>query len=231
MTTTPTTVPEGETPNGTAPNAGETPAQANGETPGTKPPSDDATQKEIDRLKASLARANKEAKDHREKAEELDKLKAELEAAKLSEKEKLEKKVNDLQTQYDAATKVATSAQSRILNYEVRLQAVTMGIVDPDAAAQLLHVVGPIEYDAEGNPTNVETLLKGLLKAKPYLAGKQAPPSNGGGATNPERSRTTGLPTLSHAYIASLKPSDYNQMSDEQRQAISRFQRDNPHRF
>jgi hypothetical protein len=228
MTTTPTTVPEGETPNGTAPNAGETPATATGETPGTKPPSDDATQKEIDRLKASLARANKEAKDNREKAEELDKLKADLEDANRSEKEKLEKKLADLQSQHDTATK---AAETRLINYEVRLQAAEAGVPlkNLDKVARLLGA--DIEHE-NGIPTNVKPLLKALLDDMPELLGTTKPaPSNGGGATNPSRSLTTGLPALSHAYIATITPAQYNAMSDEQRQSISTFQRNNPHRF
>ena len=57
----------------------------------------DALQKQIANLESALRRANKEAKDHRLKANELTKFKDEIEAAKLSESEKLQKQLAALQ--------------------------------------------------------------------------------------------------------------------------------------
>lgn len=164
---------------------------------------DDLT-KELAQLKAQLKKVNAESAAHRHKAKELDDLKAQIEAEKLSEKEKLEKKLSELQLQHDTTTR---QAQERIINYEVRLQAAQMGIVDPDAAAKLLDW-SEIEYEDNGSPTNVQELLNALVKAKPYLKaqqGRQATTS--GGATNPPRSTTssTTLPdTLSWGIVDQL---------------------------
>src|SRR5689334_11381425 len=133
---TSTADPQDETPNGSTPPV-ETTTPGTGETPGTttETQSSDDIQAEVKRLRDSLKRANAEAKQHREKATELDRIKAETEAAKLSETEKLQKQLAELQKTHDTVTR---QSQERIINYEVRLQAATMGIIDPDAAAKLL---------------------------------------------------------------------------------------------
>ncbi len=55
-----------------------------------------------------------------------------------------------------------------ITRMEIERQARKLAIVDEDAAYRLLDAAR-IEYDAGGNPSNVEALLKDLVKAKPYL--------------------------------------------------------------
>ncbi len=60
---------------------------------------------------------------------------------------------------------------------EVANTATRLGIVDPDAAYKLLDK-GAIEYGDNGKPVNVEVLLQGLLKDKPYLGGGGASPAN-----------------------------------------------------
>ena len=178
-----------------------------GETPGTKQPQlsiEDAL-KEIESLKTALKKTNSESAGHRLKAKELDELKAQIEAEKLSETEKLQKKISDLQSQHDTLTR---QQQERIVSYEVRLQAASMGVVDPDAAARLLDW-SEIDYDDNGSPTNVEDLLKKLLKSKPYLAGKQSASSTSGGATNPPRSQSTAPQALSHEVIAKMTREEY----------------------
>jgi hypothetical protein len=176
---------------------------------------------------ASLKRANKEAKEYRIQLEALKasqadllKFKETVEAEKLTADEKqerarqtLEQQLADLQKKYDDT---ARQSQERIVNYEVRLQAARMGIVDPDVAAKLLDW-SEIEYGDNGSPTNVEDLLKGLLDAKPYLKAPQgrATPTSGG-ATNPSRSTTSSQNTAAE-YVKRIAQ---GKLSDSEYQAL-----------
>ena len=137
---------------------------------------------------------------------------AQAEAAKLTEQERLQKHAADLQSKYDADTAALTE---RIVRYEVERQASKLNIVDPDAAAKLIDW-SSLEYDEDGTPTNAETLLKDLLKARPWLASTQQgkPAASSGGATNPSRSAaaTTGL---SWDIITKMTTEQYNARRDE----------------
>lgn len=57
---------------------------------------------------------------------------------------------------------------------------VAQNAVDPDAVVALISP-SKVEFDADGQPTNVETLVKELLTAKPYLSkGRPRGSANGG---------------------------------------------------
>lgn len=140
--------------------------------------------------------------------------------AELTETQKLSKKLTDLQTLYDQSTK---QTQARIVQYEVQLQAARMGIHDPDAAAKLMDQ-SLLEYDEQGNPSNVEDLLKDLIKAKPYLANKPTPTS--GGATNPSRAHSSTPPPLTLELIGSMTPEQYR----ERRAEVQQWMANNPPR-
>ncbi len=212
------TTPTDETPTDVTP-AGETPTQTagTGETPGTTPtttppeehPAPDEHAIEMEKLKTALKKANAEAAAHRVKANELDKLKADIEAEKLTEKERLEKKIADLQKASDDATR---AAQEYRVNAELRVQALQLGFADASDAARLLDY-SELEYGDDGTPTNVGDLLKALLKAKPYLAAvapKTTPPApNPGGATNPSRSQSSQPAALSWETIGKLTEAEY----------------------
>lgn len=204
------------------------------ETTTTQPSLDELLEREKHK-DASLKRANKEAKDYRIQLEALKKSQAELlkfkeatEAEKLTADEKqerarqtLEQQLADLQKRYDDTSR---QSQERIVNYEVRLQAARMGIVDPDVAAKLLDW-SEIEYGDNGSPTNVEDLLKGLLDAKPYLKAQQGRiASTSGGATNPSRSTTSSSNTAAE-YVKRIKQGklldpEYQALPAEMKKAI-----------
>lgn len=194
------TPPGDETPPGNVP-PGETPKPGSGETPPTTPSQlsiDDAL-KEIESYKAALAKANKEAKDHRLKANELDKLKAEIEASKLSETEKLQKQLADATKARDDALREKQDIQ---LSYAVTLQATKLNFADPDDGMRYIN-----RADLNDDLSNVGDLLKQVLKDRPYLASKAAPPTSGG-ATNPPRSQTNRQ-ELSWPLITAMKPEEY----------------------
>ena len=113
----------------------------------------------------------------------------ELEAAQLSEAEKLTQRVAE-------AERVATQANAQIsearISGEVKVKAVQLGIVDPDAAFLLMDRSG-IEYDAEKGVTGVDESLTQLLEDKPYLKGSavRSPNINPEGGTPAPVTRLT----------------------------------------
>jgi hypothetical protein len=185
-----------------------------------KQPSLDDLQTQVKRLESALAKANKDAKDHRlkstelsSKAQELDELKSRLEAEKLSEREKqelaqrnLEKQLADLQRKHDDHL---LRSQDRLNETELRAQAAHLGFADLSDAIRLIDQ-SLLEHDDDGVPTNARDVLESLLKAKPYLkasSSRSAPTS--GGATNPSRSTTTASKEISWEMIAQLTPAEY----------------------
>ena len=112
--------------------------------------------------------------------------------AQLSEKQRLEKQLAEAEKKHEQATK---AAQQRLIGAEVKLQAQTLGIVSPDAAAKLLDA-SEIEVDDDGNPKNLDALLKKLIKTYPFLVSGQQQGQQANGtprlpAMNPGRSQIT----------------------------------------
>lgn len=123
--------------------------------------------------------------------------------AQLPEIERLKKQVADAESVHDGLVE-------RMIDYEVRLQAAEMGIAPAylKRVTQMLDV-DEMEFDeASGMPTNVEKLLKELLKDMPFLAGK-AQAASAGGTTNPARSSTSNAGALSWEVITAMTPAQY----------------------
>lgn len=163
-------------------------AQAAGTDHSPASPTDD-----IAALRRELEATRKEAAAHRTKLKTFEDAQAAAEAAQLSEAQKLAKRA-------EAAEAAAKQYRAKVIDYEVRLQAQALKIVDPELAA--LAVQPKLEFDDAGNPTNAEALLKDLVKAKPWLleqaaTGNQRPPASSGGATNPGAGARNGAITLS----------------------------------
>jgi hypothetical protein len=198
------------------------------ETPETTNQSPDDISRELERLKSSLKRANAEAKEHREKATELARFKEQTEAEKLSDSEKqtlaqkkLEQQLAEHQAQNNAL--VRELQESRI-NNEVFKQASKLNIIDIDAASKLIDG-SRIEYDDNGNPTNIDALLKDLVKQRSWLVGKQ-PIQTSGGATNPPRSATSGPQTITKEYVEQVQrggPQAWSALPEDEQRRISAF--------
>lgn len=121
-----------------------------------------------------------EAAENRKKLREIEaKVKAE-EEAKMTEHERLQKRLTELE--YKEA-EYLQSLQARTLEYEVKLSAAKLGIIDPEAAYKLLDLK-QIEFDEDGKPTNVEKVIRELITKKPYLAGNSGSFSAGNHARN-----------------------------------------------
>ncbi len=160
----------------TAPDSSATPSQPVVESP--------------ERLLAAHEALKAQHKAERARAAELEtKLKA-FEDAKLSDTERLTKRIAELERQHTDASR---AQQERILRYEAQLAASKLAIVDPDAAVKLMDW-SALEYDEAGQPTNIESVLKELVKQRPYLAATAAPAPQPS-PTNPARQTPTGART------------------------------------
>lgn len=115
--------------------------------------------------KAEAARAKREAE---EKAKEADDLRAKLKEREDAEKSELER----AQEQAAEAVRKAEEAEARVraaaLRASVVAEASKLNLHDAAVAQRLLDPES-IEYDADGEPTNIGELLKALVKDHPYL--------------------------------------------------------------
>lgn len=123
-----------------------------------------------------------EAAQYRTRLRELEAKVREDENAKLTEQERLQRRLAELEI---AAAEKERILQERTVEYETKLKAASMGIVDPDAAWRLLDLA-ELEFDETGRPSNLEAALQKLIKAKPYLV-----QTSQYAMTNPSRSQST----------------------------------------
>lgn len=138
-----------------------------------------------------------EAAEYRKRLRELEsKVKAE-EEAKLTEQERLQKRLAELERK---ETEYQQLLQGRTLEYEVKLHAARLGVVDPEAAYRLLDVK-QIEFDEDGKPVNVEKVMRELIAKKPYLAGGNGAMS----ATNPAQGRISGQQVFTRSQLRDPK--------------------------
>ncbi len=164
--------------------------------------SDQETQSQVDNLEPQAGESRKPltaddyeklvTKLRRENAEHRVKLKTFEDGertrseSQLTEQQRLQKAYDELASQHQA---MLTEHQETKVRSSVERQARQLGVIDEDAAVRLLDW-SELDYDDAGNPTNVETLLKQLLKQRPYLVQGNGRPANGGGATNPSWSNS-----------------------------------------
>lgn len=126
------------------------------------------TQADVDRIvKDRLARAKSAPPADYEELKAAKARLDELETANATELEKAQKRAADLERQASDAT---ARAQEALLRSSVVAEAARKNVIDPDAAVALLDR-SAIEFDADGNPTNIADAMDSLLKAKPYLTG------------------------------------------------------------
>jgi hypothetical protein len=132
----------------------------------------------------------------------------EHEDAKLSEQDRLQKRATELEAAVQQAQAAERTLRTRLA---VERQARAMRLVDEDAAYRLLDQAA-ITYGDDGEPTNIDTLLKALVKAKPYLAQPEQPtapttpeyqrPAPIGATPRPENGRATSEALLRDTEVA-----------------------------
>lgn len=147
-----------------------------------------------------------EAAEYRKRLRELEgKVKAD-EEAKMTEQEKLQKRLAELERK---ETEYQQTLQARTLEYEVKLHAAQLGIVDAEAAYKLVDLA-EIEFDENGKPINIDNVLRDLISKKSWLvAGARSSP------TNPARSR------LTIDDIKRMSEAEINKRWDEVKQVLS----------
>lgn len=116
-------------------------------------------------LLAKVAELERDNRSYREKDRQREESQRQADEAKLSEAERQAKRFADMETE-----NAALKAQLRDERIRARIQsaAARQGFADPGDAFRLLDQ-DRIEFDANGGPTNVDKLLEGLAKTKPYL--------------------------------------------------------------
>lgn len=116
------------------------------------------------RLKEARAQWEKEQRDAAETAE----------AEKRGEYEKVLTKERERADRVEADLKAERDGRMRDrAHHAVQVAARDLGFADPDDAFRFLETEA-VEWDANGNPTNIKALLDKLAKDKPYLLGGTA---------------------------------------------------------
>ena len=205
--------------NGATPDTGQpatgTPPATDATSGTTLPQSIDDALKHIERLESALAKANKDAKDHRLKANELDKLKAD----QLTKEEQLQKELADLKAAREA------DVEDRIAD-KIRLAAAAMGF-NKKIVQRIPGMLNWEDLDIDektGMPTNVDKLLKALKEefqdVRGFFSDERTIPTSGG-ATNPSRSAMGHVGEITRDNLVELmKPENFKALSESQKQQV-----------
>lgn len=199
----------GDTGSNPQPQAGNTSTEPQA---GESQTNDTISLEEAKKLRSEAASLRQRLRNAETKAKEFDDLKAQIESEKLSEKEKLDKKLADLQAERDAALR---ERQELRVSNAVSLAATRLNFNDPEDGMRYIKMA-----DLDDDLSNVGDLLKQVLKERPYLAGKAGTTQTSGGATNPSRSQSTAPQVLSWEVIGKMTSEDYNNRRAEIQQWI-----------
>lgn len=182
---TPSDGTEGQAPPVPSPQAGTQTSQADPETP-TEPTLDAAVLKrELDEARRETARYRTEAKKSGEA------LKAK-EEEQLSELEKANKRIAELEQRNKD---LETQDSERRLHVVSMDAAARLGFRSPAVAFKLLDRAD-VQFNDDGEPTNVEELLKKVLEREPYLAKPATPGDFGGGQRGASPPTSPDMDTL-----------------------------------
>lgn len=144
------------------------------------PPAPDAGEgeEEFDKERAltTIRKLREIEKAAKQKEKDLAALQAELKKrkdAELSEQERQAARLKELEEQVAQAANLQAAHKAERTRYEVMLAAGKMR-VDPELAGRLIDPAA-VEYDTAGKPSNVEALIKDLVKRWPHLQSSAAP--------------------------------------------------------
>jgi hypothetical protein len=179
---------------------------------------------EARKLRSESANLRKRLKELDAAHAELKTFKEQIEAAQLSETQKQELASKKLQEQFATLQKERDDLTSRYqeerINYAIQLQAVKQGL-NPSAAVRLLNK-DALEYDAAGNPTNLDKVFKATVEEYQMQPVGGVPTS--GGATNPSRSQSSTPTPLTWDIISKMSAEEYR----ARRQEITQWMAANP---
>src|SRR6266567_2483515 len=185
----------GVTPNPPSPVTG-TPGQS-GVTPATTPTlTTEELLKRQAELERSLANAKEENDRHSKRLSAYEKEEKEAEAAKKAAEDAQKTELERIKEQHQEAEARIKQQQQQLVMAQVKLVAKDKGIINPELIAPV--VERKLEYDKDGEPTNLEAVLDELIKGNPYLvkpaepAPSPAVPTPAIPAMNPGRSSIPG---------------------------------------
>lgn len=148
--------------------AGQEPATNDGQAPPTPASQEPADDFDKDRALATIAKLREFEKLSKSQAKELESLRQQIKAhddEKLSETERLKQRVSELEF---AESQYKAQIRNIALRGTVAEMATRMGAVYPAAAYKLIDI-DEVEFDKDGEPTNVEALLAAAKKSFPLL--------------------------------------------------------------
>lgn len=114
---------------------------------------------------AVIARLNREAKQHRERAEAAEARLAEIEQSKLSEQEKVQQA---LAAEQEKSKTLEQQLRDTLTGSMIRDSAIKAKATDPDLVRAAVDK-SAVEYDGDGKPTNLDALIEAVKKAHPVL--------------------------------------------------------------
>lgn len=183
-------------------------------TPPADPPADPPKGDEHDpaRAKALIDKLREKEKEGDKAAKALKDAQARLdaiEAEKLTEAEKVQKERDDAIAKAQAAE---TTLREQAIKLAVYGQRDALGLASADLAIAALDR-SKVEFDAEGQPSNIEALLTALIEREPILKGtpaKPAIPATDGGAGGGGKAPELTADELEAARLTGMTPERFS---------------------
>ncbi len=168
---------EGQAPEAAAPPEGEHEDKGQAPDPQGQEPGESNTPNEdprIAQMEAQIKALRQEAAQHRRRAKDAEEDARKRAEAELSDADRLARTLDEEKA---ARQKAEERARRLALESAVALRSQQLGIRDAEAAIALLDREGLYDEDGDLLKGELDTRLRDLLKAKPYLKAQQAPPS------------------------------------------------------
>lgn len=162
---------------------------------------DDGDDFDKDRALATIKKLRDQEKASKAQLRELETLKAkqkERDDAEKSEADRLKEQIAELERKATVAEQQLTETRNR---QAIERAAIKAGAAEADDVFQLLKSKD-FELDDGGNITNADKLVTDLLKAKPYLVGKQTNGVPGTPRSNGQATRDAGVKEAEEKLIA-----------------------------
>ena len=146
----------------------------------------DQTAAELERTRAALKAANKEAADRRKRLEQLEAAEAERQAAAMTETDRLKAEIEQANTR---AAQADERAKRTLIRAACVAEAAKAGVSYPEDVHRLADLSG-VDVDDSGAVTGVADAVKALVDAgRVPLSGKPQAPNLDGGAGGGDRSK------------------------------------------
>src|SRR6266702_2781475 len=171
-----------------------TPAQS-GATPATTPAlTTEELLKRISDLEHSHKNATEEVERHRKKLSAYEKAEKEREALKQAAEDAERSEIERVKKQHQDAEARIKQQQQQLVMAQVKLLAKDKGIINPELIAPV--VERKLEYDKDGEPTNLEAVLDELIKGNPYLVKPAEPAPSPAQTATPPAQQTPAIPAM-----------------------------------